>query len=166
MPTLNLPLPTGPRTTAFRGFVKFIKADPVLGNVVKTWQSWEGQPKEDALPESDNMLPLVRLTPKSYPSKRAELSPVGPAMTVLDSPLIVVVEIALAGSNWADGSNLWTAIESRIFNQDPATRQANDATLKALGIFDVEELEPCLPNWDGTYQTGTGKLALDLYINT
>jgi hypothetical protein len=104
----------------------------------------------------------VRITPMTAASSRK--ANLANAMSILESPFIVKIETAVAGSNFADSWNLWGAIEDRVFSQDVPTRLANDAALAELGIMDVEQIQPGLGTFEDNMTTAIGLLKVTMFI--
>jgi hypothetical protein len=151
----------GPRAAAFRGFVNFLKADKNLARVVRTWRAWEGSQADDQLPEGNSALPWVRLTPEFGSSER--VATLG-GKTLVNASMFVTIETAVEGTRLEDSANLWDAIEARVMNQDATTRAAGDAALYALGIKDVETVQPAIVVNDGAIKCARGRLRLDLSL--
>ena len=166
MPLAPLPLNQGPRSLAFRTIEKVLKADPVLGRVVKTWRTWEGKSGEDKLPESPGLCPYIRLTPFTGSDDRVASR--GSGMTLTESPIYLHVTTAVEGTRWDDSANLWDAIEAALFPQDFNARPAFEAVLNAAGINDIEVLQPGhAANLEGeSVNVAEGVLKINMLIGT
>jgi hypothetical protein len=153
--------PSGPRSAAFRAFAALLQSSPTLRRVVKTWRTWDGTPNESADPTAAEC-PWVRLTPSPMHQTRLALGTAG--ATASDSPIVVTIETAVAGTNVDDSMNLADAIHRVISGQEPGASAAfanAAASLKAAGVRDIEfEAVPWVANTGGTLAVAKGHAVL------
>jgi hypothetical protein len=114
----KLDLAPGPETIAFRCVESILRDDPVLKRVISKngWYSWLG----DAQDDSDATLsscPWIRLTPQAGDSDWE-------SENQHRSPLLVGIELAVAGTNADQLMNLWHAVRRALFPLDVAALQA------------------------------------------
>jgi hypothetical protein len=108
--TPKLALPEHARTSLFRAIVARLRANPDLRRVVVSWKVFDGS-EGDAAPFTLTQLPGVKV----YLGHAAA----APATNVRSlSPMTILVELAVAGTNQDDVTNLWGAIEAAVFPGD------------------------------------------------
>lgn len=99
------------RMQLFRAVEQVIRDDPTLSKVVKTWRSFEGHP-DDWTPPTPDQCPWVRLKYLAAANR-----PAGSVRSMI--PIVIQVEVAVAGSLQNDIVNLWEAIEDSLFTFKP-----------------------------------------------
>lgn len=115
-----------PTAVLFRLIESRLRSDPVLGQVVKTWQTWEGVPG-DKIPPAPAMAPWVSLTPQ--PTAEDFWSP-----ETQSGWLTIRIDTLVPGTCVDDVLNLWGAFRSRLC-PSPASDGAGEfyAALKTAG---------------------------------
>lgn len=119
----KLALPKGAETVAFRAFEGVLRSDPTLSRVVKTWSGWRGE-AADLLQPCPALCPFIQVAPRPG---GAEWEAEG----LHREPLYVAIFVAVAGLDVDELLNLWAAIRSAVFPQDPERNQAVQKTFKA-----------------------------------
>lgn len=114
-------LPRGRRRRVFRRICQQLMTDPVLSSVVKTWDTWDGQP--DHAPAVVSNAPMVRLTPRLGPVDW--YSPDAQA-----GPLEITIEANVDTFDACDCLDLWEAIELAIYPADRTKRDAFEQELR------------------------------------
>lgn len=158
----KLALPDAEETLAFRAAERILRTDPTLSRVVRSWNAWDGSPG-DVLEPTFSTCPYLRLAPM----------PTGSAWQTEGQhrmPVLVGIQVAVAGSNADQLVNLWAAVRRALWPSDPArmatVRQIADAakvvrpvmTLCGYGVR-AEERGHRLMMAEGT-------LELLLHVNT
>lgn len=106
MPNTLLKLPEDVTTTLFRLIETQLRTDPILGSVVRTWQTWEGVPG-DKQPPAIGMAPWVSLTPQ--PTQERWFSP-----ETQEGTLNIRIDVLVRGTCIDDVMNLWGAIRAAL----------------------------------------------------
>lgn len=159
----RLPLAMHARTAAFRRLAALLQADVELRRVVRTWDLAAGEPRDETPPALTQM-PRIKLwglpLSSAWTSTRTALC-----------PLLLTIEIHVAGTDPDDLLNLWGAIEAVLLpHHDAARRTALNTTMENLhGIIplrvDVES--PPRPAGEGQrapWQHMRARLQVDLYL--
>lgn len=119
-------LPTDVPTALFRITESILRADPVVSNVVKAWQTWEGKP-DDKIPPGSTRLPWVSLTPR--PTTERWYSPESQM-----GMLVIQIEAVVEGTCIDDPMNLWGAIRWALNGSGDRTRRCDiQQRLQAAG---------------------------------
>lgn len=114
-------LPRGRRRRVFRRICQQLTTDPVLRNVVKTWDVWDGSP--DHADANLAVAPMVQLTPQLggvdwySPDAQAGL-------------LVIAVRANIDTYDACDCLDLWEAFELAIYPPDAARRNAFEQELR------------------------------------
>lgn len=131
-------LPPATPAVLFRIVERALKTDPILSNVVRTWRSWEGDPK-DVEPPAKGNAPWVRMTPRISAENWW-------AQSTQKGTLFIDFDLWLDGTCIDDLLNLWWAMQRAIYSPDAATRNALQTRLNSKGA------------WPGTIAFGPAQL--------
>lgn len=162
MPTYpKLRIPQTNRVKLFRAIDDHFRNDPTIKAVVRTFQSWQGDPS-DKTPDSFAQSPGVRLSMFGGPQQFW-------ASTTKLGTLVVVVELSVSGYCIDDLDNLWGLFERSCYPSDPATALAFQAKLRTAGAH-TGLITFSAPAFDRTPGTGclcgTGQFAIDYRFDT
>lgn len=119
-------LPQGRRRRVFRRICDQLMNDPVLSTVVKTWDTWDGDPDHAA--DVVMLDPMVRLTPQLGPM--GWYSPDSQA-----GPLEIAIEVGVESFDACDCLDFWEAFEDAIYPADAAKRNAFQADLTECNLM-------------------------------
>lgn len=156
---------TSDYTRALNEFVRQIQRLSRDG-LVKTWRTWDATPvSDDEIAAS--MCPVVRIT---VDGSQASLS----ATSATDSVYVQDTRIPLSIETWVAGYDqrvpldLWGELREAIFHQTEATRLARTDSLAALGVLDVIEDVPVLPQGVQAFEGGViySKGQVTLWLDT
>ena len=113
-----------------------LRSDPVLSRVVNKqgWYSWTGHAQDDGDPNLSNC-PWLRITPQAGES---DWETEGQHKF----PLLIGIELATAGTNSDQITNLWNAVRLALFPQDPAARLAVRQKMNDAGITKAKLTKP------------------------
>lgn len=160
----KLNLPDGQRTKVFRYIIQILKADPVLGRVVRgdAWQDFSGNPNDPG-PQSPLQGATIRLSPAPAPMGWTSVES-------MISPLYINIECCIQGVHADDILNLQEAIENALYPADPAKQAVIQNTLTGLPFGCMTGLiEFSLPLWDRKEDAGRtgnwypiGQLRIDI----
>lgn len=105
------PFPKHLFTKAFDALVAVLKEDELLGETVKTWRTWDGEPGDVAEPDP-NMMPWLRLTPTLSPIKFASVNS-------YQEDFGVLVEMACNTTDVRHMLNFWGAVLQALVDDKP-----------------------------------------------
>jgi hypothetical protein len=108
----TLDLPDYAPTKLFRAVVAKLRAHDDLARVVRTWHAMEGLPA-DAQPATLSQLPWIKLYYGAQPAVPVTISST-------QSPMTIVMELIVAGTDQDDLVNLWGAVMRALFPGDGA----------------------------------------------
>ena len=119
-------LPRGNRSQVFRRICQQLMTDPVLGNVVKAWDTYAGD-SADQIPGNVMECPYIKLLPRlgavGWYSPDAQMG-----------PLEIQIQAGVDGLDAADCLDLWDAFERAVYPYDDRPKQlAFEAALVSLG---------------------------------
>lgn len=97
-----------PRSVAFREFCRLVGSDRDVSGNVTSLRVWDGD-ERDPMPPAPDDLPWVRLSPRGG-------SPRWVSNRMVETPLVVHVEVMTGGTDAVDSINLWGAIEGVILS--------------------------------------------------
>lgn len=122
----KLPLPDSEETIAFRAIDKVLKHDIVLKSIVKTYNSYTGDPLDIITPTAA-MTPYVQIAPKPM-SGRWE------SEGQHRLPFAVLITCAVDGTNVDQLMNLFGCVRRALWPKDPAKMASVRAILAHAGI--------------------------------
>jgi hypothetical protein len=109
-PKLNLP--DGAETLAFRAVERVLATDPLLSSAVRTLVAWRGE-AADLLEPAFATCPFVKLSP-------APAASAWETEGLHRAPLVVAIDLAVAGTDVDQLLNLWAAVRLALWPPDPA----------------------------------------------
>jgi hypothetical protein len=125
MPQPPLSLEEAVETTVFRALVEVLRANPVLDDVIQTWEVLDGA-SPTVQPPTTSQMPYLRVRAGPSDMQIAEES----AWSIDFS---VFVEIATAGTNQDDQTNLWGAVRLALSHSTLFQDADVQAYLRAAG---------------------------------
>jgi|SRR3954471_15186932 hypothetical protein len=161
-------LAKGPVTLALAALLDALQSHPTMrgGRLVKTWRSHQGEVGEAAKPSTTEM-PYVRLSALEGASRTMCRRPGGGLSTISRVPVRVTVELAVAGTDGADLTDLWDQLHAILFGGTEADRTAFWDRMSRAGVRDVVLVSPALPaesdQYGATAVAGAGELELVLF---
>lgn len=117
-------LPRGVRSAVYRRIVEQLRTDPVLSNVVKTWETWDrpSEPQIDAITTAPALRVMPVLGSVAWYSPDAQFG-----------PLQLRYELYLEGVDGCDALDVQDALERAIYPADIAKQRAFQRDLVNLG---------------------------------
>lgn len=153
------------RNDLMAGFVRYLQRSVYLGERVRLWRGPEDL-QALSTPPSKNQLPAVALW--WYPAAAT------PWVQSDMHAMPVTVGLRTWTSSLSESIDLWGAIQSSLYPQEPAERDQRDAALAELGISNVSVLQPAWGFADpaaaglseGVVASVVGHLQLDVWEGT
>jgi hypothetical protein len=135
-------IPTAPETAIWRAIVGVLRGDPVLmavrsreGNLPVTVRAWEGDPDKDVADPSAggnepsaSELPLIRMTPQSYPQRWLTEQQHSGEWTLR-------FDVYTPGTNIDDYTDLCGVIRGAYFPTDPTQKAIVKAALSGSNLI-------------------------------
>ena len=150
-------IPPSKHRKVFRVIDDALRAASGLRLAKVTIQSWTGE-RDDSAPPTDSKGPWIRLTPVAEPSAVE-------TENLTDSPLGILLEVFVAGTNADDAMDLWGAVVAALFPNDRSVQNA----IEAAGGYGLAVRQPSFGVQgppDSVGMLGAGRITVMVQVDT